>query len=218
MTARLRIVPSAFSVTCKVSLATTVCHCTLVPTPDGIVSAAYMSQLDEHRADGTQIACQAGPVRLWLVGYFRRRVSAQQDVDDLVQDVFVRIAARDSEQRIDKLGAYVARTAASVLADRGRRRRSHHADLHVAFDAETHADEDFSPERVLSDKEELNAAIAALLSLPERTRTVFVLRRLEGYRHADIARHLGISVSAVEKHMVRALRHLSTEVGGGNAS
>jgi RNA polymerase sigma-70 factor (ECF subfamily) len=51
-----------------------------------------------------------------------------------------------------------------------------------------------------------------LLRMPERTRTVFILRRLEGQRFQDIAVHLGISVSAVEKHMVRAIQQLSLEM------
>jgi RNA polymerase sigma-70 factor (ECF subfamily) len=64
-------------------------------------------------------------------------------------------------------------------------------------------------ERVFLGKEALNRASVALLELPERTRTIFVLRRLEGMRYADVARRLGISVSAVEKHMVRAIAHLT---------
>jgi len=42
----------------------------------------------------------------------------------------------------------------------------------------------------------------------ERSRVVFVLRRLEGLKYRDIAAQLNISVSAVEKHMERAIAHL----------
>lgn len=164
------------------------------------------------------LAREAEPIRRWLTGYFRRRVRNDHEVDDLVQEVFTRIAARDSGQPVENLGGYVLKTAASVLADRGRRRAARHVDLHISFDAERHGDEEIDPERVLSGKEELHAATAALLALPERTRTVFVLRRLEGYRHGAIAAHLGISVSAVEKHMVRAVQHLSAEMEKRNAS
>lgn len=158
------------------------------------------------------LASEAGPIRRWLQSWFRPRVRGDADVDDLVQEVFARIVARDSEEPVGHLGAYIARTAVSVLADRARRRASRHADLHVAFDPDEHADEEIDPERVLSAREELNAATTALLGLPERTRTVFILRRVEGYRHRDIAVHLGISVSAVEKHMVKAIRHLGAEM------
>ena len=171
-----------------------------------------MERSGQDQAGHATLAREAEPVRRWLTGFFRRRVREEADVEDLVQDVFARICARDSPEPIDHLGGYVLRTATSVLADRARRRTSHQADLHVAFDADRHGDEEIDPERVLSGKEDLHAATAALLSLPERTRTVVVLRRLEDYRYGDIARHLGISVSAVEKHMVRAIRHLSAEM------
>jgi RNA polymerase sigma-70 factor (ECF subfamily) len=72
---------------------------------------------------------------------------------------------------------------------------------------------DFSPERVLLGKEALVRATAVLLELPERTRMVFVMRRLEGMRYLDIAARLGISVSAVEKHMTRAMAHLVSRMG-----
>jgi RNA polymerase sigma-70 factor (ECF subfamily) len=166
----------------------------------------------QDQASRTALAREAGPVRRWLTGYFRRRVRDDDEVEDLVQDVFARIVARDSEEAVGHLGGYVLRTASSVLADRARRRAVRHSELQVALDPDRHGDDELDPERVLSGKEDLHAVTAALLSLPERTRTVFVLRRLEGQRHAEIARHLGISVSAVEKHMVRAIRHLSAEM------
>lgn len=153
------------------------------------------------------------PVRTWLMGYFARRVRDRSDLEDLVQDVFARIAARDSAKPVENLGAYVMRTASSVLIDRARRRSVRQGGMHVAFDSERHGAGDPDPERMLSAKEDLNAATAALLALPERTRSVFVLRRLQGLRHREIADRLGISVSAVEKHMVRAVDHLGQEMG-----
>lgn len=160
---------------------------------------------------------EARPVRRWLMGFFGRRAGSD-DAEDLVQEVFARIVARDRHEPVGNLNGYVLRVAASVLADRGRRRASRHADDHIAFDPDLHADEEIDAARVLEGKEELHAATAALLALPERTRTVFVLRRLEGWRFAEIARHLGISVSAAEKHMVRAIRHLAAEMEKRDAS
>jgi len=173
---------------------------------------------DQNQGNRTALAREAEPVRRWLTGFFRRRVRNEDEVEDLVQDVFARIIARDSTEPVEHLGGYVLRTATNILTDRSRRRATRHADLHVTLDTDRHGDEEIDPERVLSGKEDLNAATAALLSLPERTRTVFVLRRLEGCPHRDIARQLGISVSAVEKHMVRAVRHLTAEMEKRNAS
>jgi RNA polymerase sigma factor (sigma-70 family) len=177
-----------------------------------------MEDVEGDQTSRAVLARAAEPVRHWLSGYFRRRVRDDNDVEDLVQDVFARIVARDSTEPVGHLGGYILRTAMSVLADRARRRTTRHADLHVELDSDRHGDAEIDPERVLSGKEELHAATTALLALPERTRTIFVLRRLEGYRHADIARQLGISISAVEKHMVRAVRHLGAEMEKRDAS
>jgi len=152
----------------------------------------------------------AEPVRRWLMGFFRRRVREDGEVEDLVQDVFARIVSRNSETPVANLGAYILRTATSVLADRSRRRASRRVDMHIAIDPEKFAEDEFDPERLLSGKQELHAATAVLLSLPERTRTIFILRRLEGFSMGEIARHEGISVSAVEKHILRAVHHLAS--------
>jgi RNA polymerase sigma-70 factor (ECF subfamily) len=160
----------------------------------------------------SKLAEEAGPVRGWLMRYFRRRVQNIAEIEDMVQDVFARIVARDSTDPVDHLGGYVMKTASSVFADWVRRRSSHAASKHVPLEPELHAEEEADPERIVGGKEELQAATMILLRLPERTRTVFILRRLEGQRFQDIAAHLGISVSAVEKHMVRAIQQLSLEM------
>ena len=53
------------------------------------------------------------------------------------------------------------------------------------------------------------ALLDALEELPPRTRQVFVLCRIEGMRQKGVAKRLGVSVSAIEKHMIKAIAHLS---------
>jgi RNA polymerase sigma-70 factor (ECF subfamily) len=176
---------------------------------------------NDDNADGEPsggLARNAEPLRRSLARFFQRRVREPSDVEDLVQDVFARIVARDSDRPVENLAGYVFQTAASVLADRGRRRSSRHTAAHEEFDAEHHGSDELTPERVLSGKENLRAVTAALLSLPERTRTIFILHRLEGYKHREIAAQLGISVSAVEKQMIRAVQHLAKTVGKNHGS
>jgi RNA polymerase sigma-70 factor (ECF subfamily) len=69
--------------------------------------------------------------------------------------------------------------------------------------------EENSPERVLNSKQELHVVVAALQELSERTRDVFMLDRLEHLKHGEIAQIFGISVSAVEKHVSKAVAHLA---------
>lgn len=169
-------------------------------------------QLDRNRSEVSLQALDAR-FRMSLDRYFSRRVRDRGEVEDLIQEVFLRLAKRGRLDDVDKVGGYVFETASSVLMDRLRRRRSRFESDHEAFDGEKHGDVDFSPERVLLGREALVRATAVLLELPERTRVVFVLRRLEGMRYLDIAARLGISVSAVEKHMTRAMAHLVKRLG-----
>jgi RNA polymerase sigma-70 factor (ECF subfamily) len=172
-----------------------------------------MSSADDATAASAQLAEEARPLRRSLARYFGRRLRDGSEVEDLVQEVFARVVARDSTTPIGHLGKYLYQTAASVLADYARRRSARHSEAHVEFNPDLHGETDFDPERIVSGREDVAAATAALLSLPERTRTVFLLRRLDGVPARDVAAQLGVSISAVEKHMVRAVRHLSLAVG-----
>ncbi|MDG2527902.1 RNA polymerase sigma factor [Caulobacter endophyticus] len=186
----------------------------LAPTDDWEASERgatdVLGAVAPQRVSQDPLVQQAGPLRQALARYFRNRVPDPAEVDDLVQEVFTRIAARDSAEPVGHLSGFVFQIASNVLADRGRRRFARKADDHVAFDPDRHAEEDFDPHRILAGKEALRAATLALLDLPFRTREIFILHRLEGRKSREVAAQLGISVSAVEKHMVRAIQHLSS--------
>jgi len=146
----------------------------------------------------------AGP----LARYFRARVRPGADIDDLVQDVFLRLAARRGDTAVETAESYLFTVAASVLHD-SFRRTARRGGEHQLFDDEKHAGEGFSPERVFLGQEQLAGVEKALHELPERTRVVFILNRFEDMTYAEIARRLQISTSAIEKHMMKALAHLA---------
>ena len=144
-----------------------------------------------------------------LVNFFRKRTRNAPEVQDLVQQVFLRLAQYGALSGIRNPDAYLFQTAANTL-------KNHYRDNSVRERLEKDsvaisgaADSDFSPERVLQGREIVAQLAEALGQLPERTRDVFMLRTFEGLRHAEIAELQGISVRAVEKHMARALAYLS---------
>ena len=149
-----------------------------------------------------------------LLSWFGRRTRDRADLEDMVQEVFERLVKRGGASELERqnLSAYVFETASSVLTDHLRKKATRHSDAHEPFDQNQHGGADFSPEHVLMDRQQLARATAVLLELPERTRVIFVLRRLEGMRLNDIAKRLGISVSAVEKHMQRAITHIMRRI------
>ena len=63
-------------------------------------------------------------------------------------------------------------------------------------------------ERSLLARQRIASAAQVLAALPERTRQIFILYRLEGMQRKAIAAAFGISVSAVEKHIAAATKSL----------
>lgn len=74
--------------------------------------------------------------------------------------------------------------------------------------------DDFQPEQLLSARERLELMAKTVEGLPARCREVFILRRVEGLSHAEIAKQLDISPRMVEKHLHRALVALQTVLDG----
>jgi RNA polymerase sigma factor (sigma-70 family) len=144
-----------------------------------------------------------------LVNYFKKRIRESYDVDDLVQEVFIRLRCRDALDEIDFLEAYVFETAANVVRDRFRKRIVRRASDHTSLEKCELPVNDFSPERVLQGRQLLDRAFQALLDLSERTREVFVLRLYEGLKQEQIAVSLSMSVDGVRFHLRRAKEHMA---------
>ncbi len=69
--------------------------------------------------------------------------------------------------------------------------------------------EEFEPERVLLGRGTLADVLRALDELGERTRSIYVLFRLENMKQKDIAELYGIAPSTVEKHVMKAMVFLA---------
>ena len=166
-----------------------------------------------READQAAVAALSRELRPALLRYFERRGVHADEAEDAAQEVFARLSRREGVAAIERLDAYLFETAANVAIDYHRRGQVRLRGAHDAYNEAAHAVEDFSPERVYSGREELGCLLVGLRELPERTRNVFLLARLENMKQAEIARRLGVSVSGVEKHLARAIAHLSDRLG-----
>lgn len=104
----------------------------------------------------------------------------------------------------DKPDAFVNRTVLNLSVDMHRKERrylyaSESVEQLVVADARPSLDEDFAA------VERLTKASRVLDGLGSRTREIFIMHRVEGHGCAHIAQHFGISLSAVEKHIARAV-------------
>jgi RNA polymerase sigma factor (sigma-70 family) len=161
-----------------------------------------------HRANEGGFAHRAAAFRSDLIGYFRKRVTDREEAEDLAHDVLVRLFGRPGIKDANALQYYLFETAHSVFIDWTRRNKVRARSAHQSLDEDIPDPAVFASDRVLQSKEDVRRIDASLQALPERTREIFLLRRLEGMKHGDIAVTLGVSLSTVEKHVHRAAAHL----------
>ncbi len=147
-----------------------------------------------------------------LIRYVRRHWPHEADIEDLAQEALLRLLR--ASVRAENAEAYVVQIASNLMRDRARRNQSRQVDRHTSLDdnIEYLPSEEPGCERVYESRRRFDRFRAALAGLPPRCREVFLLQRYEGLTYTAIAKRLGISVSAVEKHMMRALLHLQTRL------
>jgi RNA polymerase sigma-70 factor, ECF subfamily len=129
-----------------------------------------------------------------------------QDAEDVLQDVFVMLpdALHGYEER-GRFGAWLKRlaTLTALMRVRGRsRRREAGADALEVL-----------PARPAPDPVDQLAARRALETLPDGLRTVWVLKEVEGYSHAEIGEMLGITSGNSAARLFRAWKVLRAALG-----
>jgi RNA polymerase sigma-70 factor (ECF subfamily) len=144
-----------------------------------------------------------------LLRYVRARLGEIQDAEDCLQDLWIKLSRLESGPTADPL-AYLFRMAENLVIDRRRsgQRRARREDAWTVRNSGGSPDVDGQPsaERLMIDRERLRLVEQILDELPDRTAQSFRMFRLEQIPQKQIANVLGISVSAVEKHLQRAYR------------
>jgi RNA polymerase sigma factor (sigma-70 family) len=137
-----------------------------------------------------------------LIAFFVRRMNNHSEAEDLTQEVLMRVVERGAA--IDERGpdAYVFQIAANLLRDRSRRLKVRAAYRSGFGMIDADRVEELDPDRV----------VQALNELPDRTRNIFILFRLENMKQREIAVALGLSVRTVEQHVIRASVHLRQQL------
>ena len=138
----------------------------------------------------------------WLRGWLGQRTRCSDRAADLTQDTFCKlIESRPTDAPRDPR-PYLATIARRLLIDDVRRAKVERLFLE-SYETLGDSDSAPSPERIVSAVEELMSVVRALDALPDRVRRGYLLARIEGLSHAEIAQRLGVSKSMVKQYVAK---------------
>lgn len=153
-----------------------------------------------------------GQYRRELHRYLMRRLRKPQDVDDLAQEVYLRLLRIDEKRAIHKPLAYLYGIASHVLADF----RLHDSELADAIHrCDPNEDWEEQPSCVLpddiADRLNLQQQIdKALAQLPPTHAAVLLCHKRDGLSYDEVAEKLGLSIFTVEKYVAQAKARVRT--------
>lgn len=159
--------------------------------------------------------------RAALTRFFALRARSDDQAEDIVQDMFVKLQAMTPEAvaEVQSPAAFLYRLGSNIMLDRARgqgRRDKRDDDWARSGGAYSVGDaiaDEPSAEDATWARLKLGRVIAAIQTLPINAQTAFRLHKLEGMTHAEAAQVMGMSRSAVEKYVSATLQHLLREVG-----
>jgi RNA polymerase sigma factor (sigma-70 family) len=162
----------------------------LAPTLD-LSSGAQWFTKEVHPHDGQ------------LKAYLRGSFPAVRDIDDIVQESYLRIWRRQARRPIESVKAFLFTIARRLAIDTARHRTrspiEYVGDLEAldVNDGSAHAAE------ALCRAEKIRLLTEAIDALPSRCREIVILRKIQLVSTNDVAARLGISPHAVENQFTR---------------
>jgi RNA polymerase sigma-70 factor (ECF subfamily) len=153
-----------------------------------------------------------------LVRFLAARAGSMAAAEDLAQELYLRLAARDRAAEVGSPGALLYRMAINLMLDRARG-ESRSAARDGAWRQISRSDlggvdisDDPPADEAAASAQRLRRLVAAVGDLAPQMGRAFRLHKLEGLSHAETARAMGLSVKAVEKHVSAALKALTAKL------
>lgn len=147
-----------------------------------------------------------------LKRFVMRIVRVENDVDDVVQEAFLRAYKSEGEADIRQPKSYLFRVAKHVAINQVRQKINRPTDYIEDSDLSSVVEIDWTLEDEMLAQERLGIHCMAVAALPPRRRKVYLMRKVYGMSHKSIADSLGITVSTVEAHLAKAFKQCHLHV------
>ncbi|WIO73622.1 sigma-70 family RNA polymerase sigma factor [Porticoccaceae bacterium LTM1] len=144
--------------------------------------------------------------------FLRARLGISQELDDIVQEVFARLAKIENLAELLPIGeegslSYLFRAAnnLAINIERHKTVRNRYLDGEKLRMQSEEVHFDHTPERINLVREELSQIRNVIAGMNINTRQAFILNRFKQRTYKEIAKDMGVSVKQVEKYIQKAL-------------
>lgn len=141
-------------------------------------------------------------LRAWL----NRRFPDADNVDDVIQDSYVRLLKAHDSDVVNAPKAFLFRTAKNLVIDH---LKSHKVSRKISYEEEVSSvvlDVAEEIPEAISRNQELEILKSAIASLPTRCRQIVTLHEVFGMPQKEVAKKLGITASTVSDQLAIGLR------------
>jgi RNA polymerase sigma factor (sigma-70 family) len=140
-----------------------------------------------------------------LKRFITRFMRGSPDIEDIAQEAFLRAYAVERDRPIEQPKSFLFRIAKHVALSQLTRKSRQITDYIEDSDDSEVIGTESSAEDETSARQILGLHCEAVATLPPQCRQVYLLRKVHGLSHKEIAAQLGIAVSTVEKHLIKAV-------------
>lgn len=150
----------------------------------------------------------------WLFHWLRGKLNCPEQAADMMQDTFCRLFSFAGLNQVQEPRALLVTTASRLIIDAARRRKIEQKYLETWTYYHGELMEAPSAEELVILSDTLVAIARILDGLADKPREAFLLNRLEGLKHADIAERMGVSKSSVKQYIAAAMMHCYRVMAG----
>ncbi|MEX2525666.1 MAG: RNA polymerase sigma factor [Gammaproteobacteria bacterium] len=147
-----------------------------------------------------------------LKRFIARFLPSSHDIEDVSQETFLRAFSTEQGRRIEQPRSFLFRIAKHIALTQLTRKSRQITDYLREIDNSDALYTEFSAEEETMAKESLGIHCDAVASLPPQCRRVYLMRKVYGMSHKQIAESLDIAVSTVEKHLIKGVEQCDSYV------
>ncbi len=142
---------------------------------------------------------------LMIKRFLRRYASNSHDIEDISQETITRALRAEQQKEIQEPKAFLFGVAKNIARKSLEKKSKSLIDFIEDYSDKEYLSDEPSIEAELDGRKKMIVFWQAVATLPPQCQKVFILKKVHGYSHKQIAKYLDISISTVEKHAAAGL-------------